>query len=57
MWSHCWYFIWKLIFAGEGLTDEEIVKVGGIITANCNKIDYFFILLCVQLASKEALVM
>ena len=34
----------KLIFTGTGLTDEEIVKVRGIITANCNKIDYFFTL-------------
>jgi hypothetical protein len=34
----------ELIFAGGGLTDEEIVKVGGIITADCNKIDYFFTL-------------
>jgi hypothetical protein len=34
----------ELIFAGGGLTDEEIVKVGGIITADCNKTDYFFTL-------------
>ena len=34
----------KLIFVGTGLTDEEIVKVRGIITADCNKIDYFFTL-------------
>ena len=31
----------ELIFAGGGLTDEEIVKVGGIITADCNKTDIF----------------
>ena len=31
-------------FAGGGLIDEEIIKVGGIITADCNKTDYFFIL-------------
>ena len=34
----------ELIFAGIGLTDEEIVKVGGIITIGCNKTDYFFTL-------------
>ena len=34
----------ELIFAGGGLTDEEIVKVGRIITSNCNKTDYFFTL-------------
>jgi hypothetical protein len=34
----------ELIFVGGGLTDEEIVKVGGIITADCNKTDYFFTL-------------
>ena len=34
----------ELIFAGIGLTDEEIVKVGGIITIGCNKNDYFFTL-------------
>jgi hypothetical protein len=34
----------ELIFVGGGLTDEEIVKVGGIITADCNKADYFFTL-------------
>ena len=34
----------ELIFAGGGLTDEEIVKVGGIITADCIKTDYFFTL-------------
>ena len=34
----------ELIFAGTGLTDEEIVKVGGIITIGCNKTDYFFTL-------------
>jgi hypothetical protein len=34
----------ELIFAGGGLTDKEIVKVGGIITADCNKTDYFFTL-------------
>jgi hypothetical protein len=34
----------ELIFVGGGLTDEEIVKVGEIIIADCNKIDYFFTL-------------
>ena len=34
----------ELIFARGGLTDEEIVKVGGIIIADCNKTDYFFTL-------------
>ena len=32
----------ELIFARGGLTDEEIVKVGGIITADCNKTDYVY---------------
>ena len=30
--------------AEGGLTDEKIVKVGGIITTDCNKTDYFFTL-------------
>ena len=34
----------ELIFVRGGLTDEEILKVGGIITADCNKTDYFFTL-------------
>ena len=34
----------ELIFVGGGLTDEEIVKVGGIITTDCNMTDYFFTL-------------
>jgi hypothetical protein len=54
----------ELIFARGGLTDEEIVKVGGIITADCNKTDYLFTLrghfkklYVYSLLSKEALVM
>ena len=34
----------ELIFARGGLTDEEIVKVWGIITVDYNKTDYFFTL-------------